>query len=210
MSADIEALAHSIYIGKMPAMWAAVSYPTTKPLKSYHKELLQRLQMLTDWMDKGAPTRFWLSGFFFTHAFLTGVLQNFARKYTIPIDTVSFEFRCLPAEGKYDTKPEDGVYVEGMFIEGARWDKDNMQLAESLPKVLYSPAPMLWLMPVEQGKKKDKKCYHCPLYRTTERRGVLATTGHSSNFVFNVDLPTDTDPEHWVRRGVAMLLSLGE
>ncbi|OAE31694.1 hypothetical protein AXG93_3384s1680 [Marchantia polymorpha subsp. ruderalis] len=210
MSADIEALAHSIYIGKMPAMWAAVSYPTTKPLKSYHKELLQRLQMLTDWMDNGAPTRFWLSGFFFTHAFLTGVLQNFARKYTIPIDTVSFEFRCLPAEGKYDTKPEDGVYVEGMFIEGARWDKDNMQLAESLPKVLYSPAPMLWLMPVEQGKKKDKKCYHCPLYRTTERRGVLATTGHSSNFVFNVDLPTDTDPEHWVRRGVAMLLSLGD
>jgi dynein heavy chain len=50
----------------------------------------------------------------------------------------------------------------------------------------------------------------CPLYRTSERRGVLATTGHSSNFVFNCELPTILDPDHWVRRGVAMLLSLDD
>ncbi|KAL2642111.1 hypothetical protein R1flu_009698 [Riccia fluitans] len=210
MSPDMEALAQSIFIDRMPAMWAAISYPTTKPLKSYHGELLLRLQMLGGWMEHGAPVKFWMGGFFFTHAFLTGVLQNFARKYTIPIDTVCFEFRCLTKDKKYDTKPEDGVYVEGMFIEGARWDDETMVLAESYPKELYSPAPMLWLMPVEQSKKNDKKCYHCPLYRTTERRGVLATTGHSSNFVFMVDFPTDIDPDHWVRRGVAMLLSLGD
>ncbi|KAL3678222.1 hypothetical protein R1sor_021178 [Riccia sorocarpa] len=210
MSPDMEALAHSIYIDKMPAMWAAVSYPTTKPLKSYHKALLQRLAMLRAWLENGPPVKFWLGGFFFTQAFLTGVLQNFARKYTIPIDTLCFEFRCLPKDKAYDTRPEDGVYVEGMFIEGARWDDENMVLTESRPKELYSPAPMIWLMPVEQSKKNDKKCYHCPLYRTTERRGVLATTGHSSNFVLMVDLPTGSNPDHWVRRGVAALLSLGD
>lgn len=117
----------------------------------------------------------------------------------------------MPKEGKYKGRPVDGVYVEGIFLEGARWDYKTMKLAESLPKVIYSPAPMLWLMPTQANSKdNDKRYYSCPLYRTTARRGVLATTGHSSNFVFNVELPTEVEPDHWVRRGVAMLLSLSD
>ena len=77
-------------------------------------------------------------------------------------------------------------------------------------QVLHSDAPKLWLLPTEMSKKRVHVCYMCPLYRTTERRGVLATTGHSSNFVFNVEMPTAIDPDHWTRRGVAMLLSLSD
>lgn len=31
--------------------------------------------------------------------------------------------------------------------------------------------------------------YTCPIYRTAERKGVLRTTGHSSNFILNVQVP---------------------
>lgn len=41
-----------------------------------------------------------------------GVSQNFARKYTIPIDKLGFEYRVIRDEkDDLKTKPEDGAYI---------------------------------------------------------------------------------------------------
>ena len=108
----------------------------------------------------------------------------------------------------YPTPPDVGIYVHGLFLEGCAWDKDQKTLCESRPKVLFEPAPCVWLKPVLAKDVLVKKTYACPVYRTAARKGVLATTGHSSNFVINITIPSDEPENHWIKRGVAGLLSL--
>ena len=72
----------------------------------------------------------------------------------------------------------------------------------------YTEAPTFWFVPTTADARAEFPHYVCPIYRTAERRGVLATTGHSSNFVINLTIPSDRPQNHWIKRGVAGLLSL--
>lgn len=211
MSSDLEALGTAMYDGRVPQLWMDKSYPMLKPLASYVADLIERCRMMSDWVERGPPAVFWISGFYFTHAFLTGVKQNYARKHRIPIDTITFNYACMPGHAAdYSSPPEDGALIHGMFVEGARWDAEAGRLEESLPKVLFSAAPLMKLSPCDAADQKSFPHYECPLYRTPERRGVLATTGHSTNFVMELMVPSDKPQDHWIRRGVAFLLSLAD
>ena len=84
-------------------------------------------------------------------------------------------------------------------------------LGEQLPRILNEPLPMLWLQPdlMDKIDTSDKR-YKCPVYKTSERKGVLSTTGHSTNFVLSILLPTDKPVQHWVKRGCACLCQLDD
>ena len=97
-----------------------------------------------------------------------------------------------------------------MFLEGCAWDKNEKVLTESRPKVLFEPAPCIWLKPTLLKDMNEYKHYPCPVYRTAERRGVLATTGHSTNFLMMMKMPTTQSEDHWTMRGVCMLCSLSD
>jgi dynein heavy chain len=76
--------------------------------------------------------------------------------------------------------------------------------------------PVIWMLPRDVSSITDgaRPRYACPMYKTPDRRGVLSTTGHSTNFVCDVRLtagePSRTPPAHWTRRGAALLTSLAE
>ena len=177
-----------------------------------------RLQMVIDWVDHGIPEVFWISGFYFPQAFLTGSLQNYARKMQYPIDTVSFNFVVLKEKYQDLRKPTNGVIIRGLFLEGARYCHEEESLTDSLPKQLYTELPCIHLSPIQNRLLPTEGVYRCPVYKILSRRGVLSTTGHSTNFVMWIDLPSNrtnifnneglADSEEWIRAGVAAFGSL--
>lgn len=136
MSESLDKMATSLYSNIVPNLWASKAYPSLKPLGSWVSDLSARVNFLNTWMQNGIPPAFWISGFYFPQAFLTGTLQNFARKYIISIDTINFSFKVLDEPPK--TRPKDGCCVYGLFLEGARWNRQKSILDESFPKELYT------------------------------------------------------------------------
>lgn len=107
-----------------------------KPLGSWTQDLTSRIHFLQNWIDHGTPNVFWISGFFFPQAFITGTLQNYARKYVIAVDRIEFEVKVMDhmTHAEVTEKPEDGCYIYGIFLEGARWDAKKHQIANPYPK----------------------------------------------------------------------------
>lgn len=141
LSAQLEAALGSLKVGQVPAMWLGKSFPSLKSLGGYTKDLLTRLHWFQEWEDHGLPEILWITRFFFTQGFITGTKQNYARKYNIAIDLLDYDFEVVVDDAP--TRPEDGVIVTGLFLEGCRWDRDQYSLVESELKVLYTECPMI-------------------------------------------------------------------
>eukprot|EP00759_Apiculatamorpha_spiralis_P010395 PhF_6_TR17108/c0_g1_i1/m.26347/K10408/DNAH; dynein heavy chain, axonemal len=208
MSSDLEAMGGSLFMNAVPKMWADLAYPSLMPLSSWVNDLVRRVEFIQNWFDKGVPPIFWIGGFFFPQAFLTGTLQNYARRSQVAIDRVSFSFKFLK-EKVEDIKvaPKHGAMVWGLMMEGARWDGDEYSIVESRPKELFTDVPPI-LFETILDKQEVKGAYKCPVYKTLQRAGTLSTTGHSTNFVLPIEIPTKKPANHWIKRGVACVLGL--
>jgi len=218
-SPELEEVANGLLANKTPGPWMGVSYPCLKPMMSYIQDHIDRWTFFKNWISGGTPIVFWFSAYFFQQAFLTGVMQNFARKEKIAIDRCLWNFNVLKlADSNPAEPPENGAYSNGLFMDGARWDDDAGYIVDSFPKVLWAAVPVLHLVPVELTNDRQTErarlnsghrdhVYPNPVYKESLRKGVLSTSGHSSNFIMWIYMPisSDTTEEVWTRRGTALI-----
>lgn len=151
--------------------------------------------------------------FFFPQGFLTAILQEHARKAKIPIDELSFSFKLLENEEEDESKPKDKSSTEyiiyGLFLECGKINTETMMLEDAEFGRNYTEPPAIKIIPT-RNHVPDQLDYSCPLYKTSERAGTLNTTGHSTNFILMIEIPSSHPPDHWIRRGTALLSQLND
>ena len=104
MSSEGDEIFNSLLLNKIPLTWSKICYPSHKPLTSWFKDLIDRVNFIHHWLTLGNPPVFWLPGLFFPQGFITGVLQSHAREFKKPVSEISFRYKILQKSVEEITK----------------------------------------------------------------------------------------------------------
>lgn len=194
----------NIYDARVPTIWLRGSWSSSS-LGFWFTELIERNIQFQTWCFKGRPNVFWMTGFFNPQGFLTAMRQETTRAQSDwALDNVYLKNEVMkfltPEECK--DAPKSGVYVHGLYLDGAGWSRKEMRLAESTNKILYTLMPIIRINAnniVDSSSSKQFN-YECPVYKKSRRTGL--------NFITALTLPSIKPSNHWVLRGVALLCDI--
>ena len=186
------------YTTKCVVSFLQVSWESST-LGFWFTELLERNAQFSSWLFEGRPNVFWMTGFFNPQGFLTAMRQEVTRAHKgWALDSVVLHNEVLrQMKADIASPPQEGVYVHGLFLDGAGWDRRGCKLTEPLPKVLFTQLPVVHVYAVNSTGLKDSKLYQCPVYKKPHRTDLTYITALS--------LKTAQHPDHWILRGVALL-----
>ncbi|KAI9150964.1 hypothetical protein H9P43_009579 [Blastocladiella emersonii ATCC 22665] len=197
-SAQLQQALDALYDARVPATWAKVSWQGAT-LGLWFTELVLRFQQYHTWVFDGRPLVFWLTGLFNPQGFLTAIRQEITRVHAgWALDNVRLAPEVVKQMKEDITAPpSEGLYIHGLFIEGAGWDRKNLRLVDSQPKIIYQAMPVVHVSAVNGNDEPDPKLYRSPVYKRPRRT--------DQNYIFDIDVKTQQPPEYWILRGVAMM-----
>ncbi|KAF4748879.1 Dynein heavy chain 10, axonemal, partial [Perkinsus olseni] len=165
---------------------------------------MDRLEQYSKWIAEGDPNVMWLAGLHVPESLLSALVQAACRKRGWPLDKSTLYTqvtKMMRAEDVVEPS-EFGTYVEGLYLEGARWDVDRGELARQHPKQLVVLMPLIQIIPVEAARLKLRESLPTPVYLTPKRRDAMG-----NGLVFEANLRTREHPSVWILQGVALFLN---
>jgi len=192
-----------------PMSWEKLAWASRDSLSGWLTNLLGRNLQLLNWTgDLVQPKVTWVSGLFNGQAFVNAIKQVTSRKNDWALNklvtTVDVTKKMTPEE--IEGTARDGAYVNGLFMEGARWDLATGTLEDSFMKELYPKMPVIQMRAILAEKEDLRGVYVCPVYKQTER-ATPGTATPGTGFVFPMQLKTKQPPAKWTMAGVALLLA---
>lgn len=175
MSADLDVLGTSFFNGFLPPGWARLAPPTLKNLVGWIAHFERRFKQYRAWIDIEEPKVMWLSGLHIPESYLTALVQTTCRARAWALDkSAMYTTMTKITDPKEVTKRlEAGTYVEGLYLEGARWNPDLDCLDYQKPKELVTEIPLLQIVPVEANKLKLRGTIKTPVYTTQARANAM-------------------------------------
>ena len=211
MTEAMDALEKSIRFNKLPPSWdEAASYPSKKSLGFWLEDLMKRYTQMAEWTkDLKLPKCVNITLLCNPMSFVTAVKQVTARIDNKALDDLDIMTDVtILTEDTIREYPSSGVYVHGMFLQGAKWDDSNPEipgyLTEMALKELDPKLPVMRIYAVPLEEKNTVGYYECPVYYTT---------GRGPTYIFTSYLKMeneDSDPVKWIIAGVCSVLSSDE
>jgi len=211
MSDAMETLQSCMGLNRVCPLWVKYSYPSLKNLGAWFADALLRAAQLQGWIDgsgcpsKTVPKSLWISGLFNSMAYITAILQVTARTSGEALDQMEIwtDISEMMEAEEVTEYPEDGMFIHGLCMEGARWDMKKGVIAESIPKELHPRMPLILVKGVLYADVDKTGIFDCPVYITTKR-------GDSPPFgvyCFIATLKTSVEINKWVMCGAAIMMS---
>lgn len=231
MSQSMEDLITAIGINQWPGRnpfalckWEAKAWPSMKSLLSEFADMMLRIKQLETWStDLITPFSVWLPGLFNPTSYLTAVMQVTARRTGLPLDQMTTEthMSTFLDHTQIDYYPEDGAFIHGLYIEGARWPQGEeagdpylltgtqiaghlvegrlKELLPSLPCIYVKAVPVQasWVPSAVGYLRRQPDIYECPVYITSFR---------GATYVCLATLKSVDPTNKWVLTGTAILL----
>eukprot|EP01063_Lacrimia_lanifica_P018008 TRINITY_DN2498_c0_g1_i2.p1 TRINITY_DN2498_c0_g1~~TRINITY_DN2498_c0_g1_i2.p1 ORF type:complete len:1214 (+),score=616.18 TRINITY_DN2498_c0_g1_i2:88-3642(+) len=212
MTPALQEARENLFDARVPPKWVVVSWPSPT-MGLWFEEVLTRYKQLDTWTKEDRPAKYWLTGFYNPQGFLTSVRQEVTRGHKNEgwaLDDVVLKTEVQKMEKhEVDRAPNEGVYVYGLYLEGAGWDKNKQRLKDPLPKEPPRELPVLYVTAVQgdDGKKqpggRNKQVinkFDCPVYKYPKRNDI--------NWVFDVQLNCEEEKHFWQLRGACLLCSV--
>lgn len=204
MTPDLIDTLNCIFDARVPTKWLAKSWKSPT-IGLWFDNLVKRTTELSTWLNSGRPKSYWLTGYFNPQGFLTAVQQEVTRKHsgwslddiTLVTEITAWEKEEVEKKGNPEV---EGVYIWGLFLEGAAWDKKIGKLADAPPKKLSWQIPCMFITAKKTTREQSGGAvYRCPCYTIPDRTGL--------NYVFTATIKSEEPEWYWVLRGVALLCS---
>ena len=176
--------------------------------------LLARDDQDRQWLYTGRPNSYWLTGFFNPQGCLTAMKQEVCRKHQKEqpkwaLDDIVYhtEVQHYEKVDQVKSSPSEGIYIHGLFLEGCAWSRDQGNVVESEPKVLFVPLPVLWVSALQKtDENKSRKeaygnwgPYDCPVYKYRNR------TDRFYIFMVTLKCTQEKNPNFWTLRATCLL-----